>query len=107
MSISGLYHLLRVPAVDVPQPENGGSAPSALVDAVQTALNLVAWAGTAAGVVGVLITGAVMAVSHKRGEGSEHMGRLGLVLAGCILVSTAGPLVSWFFGGGTDAAGGQ
>lgn len=60
-------------------------------------MNLIAWAGTAAGVVGVLITGAAMAISHKRGEGSEHISRLGTVLGGCILVSTAGPIVEWLF----------
>ena len=32
----------------------------------------------AAGVAGVLITGTMMAVSMKRGEGSEHMSLLGI-----------------------------
>ncbi|BFU43978.1 hypothetical protein [Krasilnikovia sp. MM14-A1004] len=96
------YHsvLARLVPADVPQPTSGGSAPGPLVTYVTTALNLVAWAGTAAGVVGVLVTGAMMAISHKRGESSEHMSRLGMVLGGCILVATAGPIVSWFFGGG-------
>jgi hypothetical protein len=81
---------------DVPQPTSPG-APKELADLVGTALNLVAWAGTAAGVAGVLITGTMMAISHKRGESSEHMSRLGMVLGGCILVATAGPLVQFFF----------
>ncbi|TCB96894.1 hypothetical protein E0H26_14340 [Micromonospora zingiberis] len=81
----------------VPQPSINGSLPSGLSTKVQQVLGLVAWAGTAAGVVGVLITGAVMAISHKRGESSEHMSRLGMVLGGCILVAMAGPIVSWLF----------
>ncbi|MFF5768856.1 hypothetical protein ACFY8V_01590 [Streptomyces californicus] len=82
-------------AAEVPKP--GMDAPAELTDKVNDVLGVVAWAGTAAGVAGVLITGAMMAISMRRGEGSEHMGRLGMVLAGCVLVATAGPLVSFVF----------
>lgn len=85
-------------AVDVPDPK--GKAPGDLTEKVDTVLSLLAWAGTAAGVAGVLITGTMMAVSMKRGESSEHMSRLGMVLGGCILVATAGPVVEFVFGGG-------
>lgn len=80
---------------EVPNPTK--DAPPALTDKVDTVLGLVAWAGTAAGVAGVLITGAMMAISMRRGEGSEHMGRLGMVLGGCVLVATAGPIVNFVF----------
>lgn len=79
----------------VPNPNR--DAPDQLTDKVDTVLGIVAWAGTAAGVAGVLITGAMMAISMRRGEGSEHMGRLGMVLGGCVLVATAGPLVNFVF----------
>ncbi|MER5445430.1 hypothetical protein ABT052_23920 [Streptomyces sp. NPDC002766] len=82
-------------ASTVPQPTS--NAPGDLAAKVNTVLGIVAWAGTAAGVLGVLITGAMMAVSLKRGESSEHMSRLGMVLGGCVLVSTAGPLVGFVF----------
>lgn len=91
---------LRPFAAAVPQPDNGGAAPPELVNLVKVGLNILAWGGTAAGVAGVLITGAMMAVSHQRGETSQHMSRLGLVLGGCILVATAGPLVQFVFSGG-------
>ncbi|MFM9582744.1 hypothetical protein [Streptomyces caniscabiei] len=78
-------------------PDPGADAPKALTDKVDTVLGLLAWAGTAAGVAGVLITGAMMAISMRRGEGSEHMGRLGMVLGGCVLVASAGPVVSFVF----------
>ncbi|MBX7265055.1 hypothetical protein KIF24_02600 [Micromonospora sp. Llam7] len=112
MILSDIYYLsvLRISAVlqapayperaGVPQPETGGSLPEGLAEKVEQALGLVAWIGTAAGVVGVLATGAVMAISHKRGESSEHMSRLGMVLGGCILVAMAGPIVTWLFGSG-------
>ncbi|MCX4233227.1 MULTISPECIES: hypothetical protein [Streptomyces] len=80
---------------DVPNPTR--KAPAELSDAVDTVLGITAWLGTAAGVAGIMITGVMMAVSMKRGEGSEHMSRLGMVLGGCILVSTAGPVVKFFF----------
>lgn len=79
----------------VPNPEK--NAPYALTNKVGDVLDLIAWAGTAAGVAGVLITGAMMAISMRRGEGSEHMGRLGMVLGGCVLVATAGPIVNFVF----------
>ncbi|MGC5031235.1 hypothetical protein [Micromonospora sp. DT229] len=115
MSLSDLYYrslaqvttLLAAPdpaggAGTVPQPSIKGSLPIGLSEKVQQVLGLLAWAGTAAGVVGVLVTGAVMAISHKRGESSEHMSRLGMVLGGCILVATAGPIVTWVFGTGSS-----
>ncbi|EKX66689.1 hypothetical protein Sipo8835_15530 [Streptomyces ipomoeae] len=79
----------------VPDPQK--NAPDELTSKVGDVLDLVAWAGTAAGVAGVLITGAMMAISMRRGEGSEHMGRLGMVLGGCVLVATAGPIVNFVF----------
>ncbi|MFC5020496.1 hypothetical protein [Streptomyces lienomycini] len=83
------------PKTDVPEPK--GTAPEELTGIVDTVLGLVAWAGTAAGVAGVLITGTMMAISAKRGESSEHMSRLGMVLGGCILVATASPIISAVF----------
>lgn len=109
MLLSTMYYYLATwmrqePApgggVKVPAPTDGGKAPQPLIDLVQVALNLIAWAGTAAGVVGVLVTGTTMAISHKRGESSEHMSRLGMVLGGCILVAVAGPLVQFVFNRG-------
>jgi hypothetical protein len=79
----------------VPNPKS--NAPGELTGKVDTVLGILAWAGTAAGVAGVLITGAMMAISMRRGEGSEHMGRLGMVLGGCVLVATAGPVVTFVF----------
>ncbi|MEV0036455.1 hypothetical protein [Streptomyces sp. NPDC050804] len=79
----------------VPTPERG--APDELEDKINLVLGIAAWAGTAAGVAGVLVTGAMMAISLKRGESSEHMSRLGMVLGGCVLVATAGPLITFVF----------
>ncbi|MFJ2025392.1 hypothetical protein ACIODW_16565 [Streptomyces sp. NPDC087897] len=82
-------------AAKVPTPTR--RAPQALTSKIDVVLGIAAWAGTAAGVAGVLITGTMMAISMKRGESSEHMSRLGMVLGGCVLVATAGPLVTFVF----------
>ncbi|MET8948220.1 hypothetical protein ABZX30_32980 [Streptomyces sp. NPDC004542] len=82
-------------AAAVPDPQR--NAPAALTDKIDLVLGIAAWVGTAAGVAGVLVTGAMMAISVKRGESSEHMSRLGMVLGGCVLVATAGPLVQFVF----------
>jgi hypothetical protein len=82
-------------AAAIPNPDR--QAPAALANKVDLVLGIAAWAGTAAGVAGVLVTGAMMAISLKRGESSEHMSRLGMVLGGCVLVATAGPLVQFVF----------
>ncbi|MEV0778414.1 hypothetical protein ACIBLA_21025 [Streptomyces sp. NPDC050433] len=88
----------------VPKPQR--NAPPELASAIDTVLGIAAWAGTAAGVAGIIITGVMMAASVKRGEGSEHMSRLGMVLGGCVLVSTAGPVVSFFFSDSEQTGGG-
>lgn len=110
LSQSAAAHLLaRLPMA--PAPDGGGGidptpgAPGDLTNLVNRLLGLIAWGGTAAGVAGVLITGTMMAISVKRGESSEHMSRLGLVLCGCILVAVAGPLANWFLGAGGTTEG--
>ena len=79
-------------------PDVQRKAPDGLDEKVDMMLGVAGWAGTAAGVLGILITGTMMAISLKRGESSEHMSRLGMVLAGCCLVASAGPLVKMVFG---------
>lgn len=87
---------------DVPSVER--NAPGALSDAVSVVLGIAGWAGTAAGVAGIIVCGIMMAVSMKRGEGSEHISRLGMVLGGCILVACAGPAIEFFF---NESGGGE
>ena len=93
--MSALLEATNVLAAAVPDPQR--NAPQPLTSKVDLVLGILAWAGTAAGVAGVLVTGAMMAISVKRGESSEHMSRLGMVLGGCVLVATAGPIVNFVF----------
>jgi hypothetical protein len=72
-----------------------GSAPSELVGKVHLLMDIVAWGATGACIVGVIIVAAMMALAHHRGMGSEHLARLGNVLAACVLIGTAGPIVQF------------
>ncbi|MDF4252561.1 hypothetical protein ABZ686_20630 [Streptomyces sp. NPDC006992] len=104
MKMSMVYYYLA--EAGVPQPER--EVPDGLGGKINQMLGMAAWVGTAAGVLGIVITGAMMGISLKRGESSEHMSRLGMVLAGCCLIAAAGPFASWLFDsgdGGGDAAG--
>ncbi|QOR45473.1 TrbC/VirB2 family protein [Trueperella pecoris] len=60
---------------------------------VFTVINWVAWVGTALGVLGIIIVGITMLFQNRRGEGGEAAGKLGWVLAGLILISSASAIV--------------
>lgn len=72
-----------------------GSAPPDVTSKVHTMMDIVAWTATSACVVGVIIVAAMMGISHQRGTGSEHFASLGRVMAACVLIGTAGPIVQF------------
>jgi len=59
-----------------------------------TLLNWGAWVVTLLCVAGVLLVAAKMAVSHRRGEGSEAVASLGWVMGGCVLAASSAQLVN-------------
>ncbi|MER5201227.1 hypothetical protein ACWD3J_47490 [Streptomyces sp. NPDC002755] len=61
-------------------------------------LGILAWCASAAGVAGILITGILMALQLHRGEPGEGAALargLVFVLGGCVLATTAGPIVQF------------
>ena len=52
-----------------------------------------AWIAFGVRVLGVIVAGAMMAISSRRGEGGEHMSRLGWVCGGAIIIGSASALV--------------
>ncbi|MET7074244.1 hypothetical protein ABZS16_04475 [Trueperella pyogenes] len=60
---------------------------------VLTVINWAAWVGTALGVLGIIIVGITMLFHNRRGEGGDAAGKLGWVLAGLILISSASTIV--------------
>ncbi len=59
-----------------------------------TILSWIAWAVTFLCVVGVFFVAGSMAFAHRRGEGSEAIGKLGWVMGACILGASATSLVN-------------
>lgn len=75
------------------------SRPTAIpgVTSLQTLIGYVCWVATALCLIGLITTGALMAVSYHRGS-NEHVGRLGGVAAGCVLVGAASPIAGSILG---------
>lgn len=72
-----------------------GQAPPNIESQVHLLMDFVAWGATSACVAGIAIVAAMMAISHHRGTGSEHFASLGRVMAACILIAAAGPIVQF------------
>ncbi len=54
----------------------------------------VKWGGYAVAFVGILMIGAMFAISHRRGQASEHAGSLGSWGFGVFLIGAAGPILN-------------
>ena len=76
---------------DIPKPN--GNPPKELQTQILNLLGWVLWLATAACVVGVLVTGARMAIAY-RGGGDANVAQLGWVLLGCVLIGTATSIVN-------------
>jgi len=59
-----------------------------------TILSWISWGVTFLCVVGVFSVAGSMAFAHRRGEGSEAVGKLGWVMGACILGASATSLVN-------------
>lgn len=75
----------------VPNPGSGEAPPGS--DGFLRILRWAAWISFGVCVLGVIIAGAMMAISSRRGEGGEHATRLMWVFAGCIVIGSASGLV--------------
>lgn len=76
----------------VPDPGGGQAPPGS--EGFTEILGWAAWIALGVCVLGVMIAGAAMAVGSRRGEGGEHMSRLGWVLGACIIIGSASAFVS-------------
>ena len=87
-AVTGHGHLL---AGNIPTPV-GVQPPG--TQGLTTILSWIAWAVTFLCVVGVFFVAGSMAFAHRRGEGSEAIGKLGWVMGACILGASATSLVN-------------
>lgn len=56
------------------------------------------WVALAVCILGLFAAGALMAVQSRRGEGGEHVGKIGMALGGVIVISAAVALVGFLAG---------
>ena len=78
-------------AADIPNP-TGVQPPG--TQGLTTVLNWTFWGVTFLCVVGVLMVAGAMAVAHRRGEGGEHLAKLGWVMGACVLGAAGAQLVN-------------
>ena len=88
--LSALYTVVWVFAA----PDPGAGTPPPGSANFLSILSWAKWVASGIGVLGLIIVGAMMAISHRRGTGGEHGASFGYVLAGCILIASAAPIVS-------------
>lgn len=84
-------HVITLVPTPVPSLPTGTDAD------VQTIVNWVAGLGGIACLVGLIIVGAKMAISHRRNEDMEFSG-LGKVCVAGIVIAAAAPIVTTFVG---------
>ena len=90
-SALGAPLLRAVVAADIPTPT---SVQPPGTQGLMTILGWLSWGVTFLCVVGVFVVAGSMAFAHRRGEGSEAVGKLGWVLGACILGASATSLVN-------------
>ncbi|WP_264032388.1 hypothetical protein [Cellulosimicrobium sp. SH8] len=63
-----------------------------------TILGWAKWVALIICILGLIAAGAMMAVGRSRGEGGEHVGKIGWALGGVIVISAAVALVGFISG---------
>ncbi|MDO5645932.1 MAG: hypothetical protein Q4G21_09660 [Dermabacter sp.] len=53
------------------------------------------WVALAVCILGLFAAGALMSIQSRRGEGGEHVGKIGMALGGVIVISAAAALVGF------------
>lgn len=53
------------------------------------------WVALAVCILALFAAGAMMGINSRRGEGGEHVGKIGMALAGVIVISAAAALVGF------------
>lgn len=84
------YHLL-----DTPTPGNP-SLPGGAESQLNTVLGWVKYLGLTAAFIGLFIVAGKMAVSHRSGQGGEHMAGLGYIAGALIIIGSASALIGFF-----------
>lgn len=91
--MNNIIQFLSLPLDDVVPTPVAAQPPG--TEKVATLLGWGKWIGLAMCVAGLIVAGAMMAIQSRRGEGGEHVGTIGKVLAAVILIGAAGAIVGF------------
>jgi len=94
-TVSALHDFLVAVPFDLPTP-SAEQPPG--TEGLNTILNWAKWIGLAVCIMGLFAAGAMMAIQSRRGEGGEHVGKIGMALGGVIVISAAASLVGFLAG---------
>lgn len=81
---------------DVPNPGDPVAPPGS--EKFLEILSWAKWVALGVAILGLIILGAKMTISHQRGSGEGHMGSFGWVVAGLVVISAAVSIVGFFAG---------
>lgn len=100
-------------AIGTPNLTSGGAASSIPADAtppgsagIATALSYAMWIALVMAAMSAIWLGILIAASMRRGEGALNVGRLGLVLAGVVIIAASGGLAAGLLPAGPQVDGG-
>jgi len=75
-------------------PDPGAVQPPG-TEGFTTVMGWAKWVALAVCILGLFAAGALMAIQSRRGEGGEHVGKIGMALGGVIVISAAAALVGF------------
>lgn len=89
--------LAAFPSVTIPQPP-GPSAPPFATQLLALIAGL-QWVALAIAIIGVIIVGIKMVISIRNGEGASHLGAIGWLFAGVVLIAAPTAVVGFIVNG--------
>ncbi len=87
--------LLTLVAFQLPNPD---AIQPPGTDGINTLMGWGKWVALAVCILGLFSAGALMAVQSRRGEGGEHVGKIGMSLGGVIVIAAAAAMVGFLAG---------
>ncbi|MFE1400359.1 hypothetical protein ACFW53_20700 [Nocardiopsis dassonvillei] len=86
----------------IPDPGAGTAPPG--FEGFITIMQWIKWGSLGICVIALMVGAATMAINARRGEGGEHLGKLGIILAAVVVIAAAVSLVSTLMTSGSGGA---
>lgn len=93
--LASVYSLAAIIYAEVPGG-GGATAPPGIREKLDMIISWASYLGFGMCVIGLIGSGALMAVSHRRGQSGEHVAGIGYALAGSVVIGAASVLIKVF-----------